>query len=86
MEPVPFGFARVVLGSNIVICAVAVARVWLKSPTRSRSVGTVVNRSEKLRSRSPSYAPIKKVLFLITGPLTIPPNWFRLKLASGVPR
>lgn len=45
MKPVPE--ARVVKGSKISIGLLAPAKVWLKSPARSRAVGTVVVRELK---------------------------------------
>ena len=73
-------------GSKISTGLLAPANVCEKSPARSSAVGTVVVRSLKLRCRSPSYEPMKKVLSFTIGPPNVPPNWLRLKLASGTPR
>lgn len=86
MKPEPAGFARVVNGSKIRTCWPLAARVSVKSPWRSISVGTLNVLLAKEFSRRPSYEPMKNVLSRRIGPLIVPPNWLRLKLASSTPR
>src|SRR5260221_6529156 len=69
------------------VCPVAgsVGKVldWLKSPTRSRAVGTIaVLKNVLVVWRRPEYVPKKNVLSCAIGPPIVPPNW--LRLSGGV--
>src|SRR5260221_11617685 len=70
------------------VCPVAgsVGKVldWLKSPTRSRAVGTIaVLKNVLVVWRRPEYVPKKNVLSCAIGPPIVPPNWLRLSGGGG---
>ena len=77
--------ARVVNGSKIAIVWPLAAKVFEKSPCRCKSVGMVGWCCRKSARAGPHTNTMKKVLSRRMGPLTVPPNWLRLKLPSAMP-